>query len=246
MNPYRLYKRVPFLWLFTKTVPVNRWVCSECHRATPSEEEAINCCTCRGCGEAVTDEEDRKHHYSRWHRRCWWEEQAEREAKRLAAAAEVTDYDSMVFTDRGWGQDGWFQSVEHAVESLFDMFECWDAMAKDWPAFMFCATPIPFKGLDWDDALDSLAEDMFEEARDQFVGVEELRTAFDAFNKANEGCICFEPDYKRKVAIPEPQVLRMYRRLSHLLHTKRCTADEFEAQVEKLNEIDASIIEHTE
>jgi hypothetical protein len=71
------------------------------------------------------------------------------------------------------------------------------------PLFAHCCTS---RGLniDLDSILENATEEMHEDARDDLSGIDELQSAVDAFNKANESVRTWDPDYKRKVSIPVP------------------------------------------
>lgn len=199
MKPFQLYRSTPWYRRIFGQKPARVWACSACGRlyGEVNKDLAESCCVCSHCGKEM----DRKEEYSTTHKRCWSERQAERERQQLEDAQLVTDYDDWVFTDHGWGQDGYFPSPEQAAEELDDQLEDHD----DWPEFMFCCREIPFPGLDVGDIIENLTCNMFEEADEHLVGINQLAIAVAEFNKANAGLISYMADRKRKAAIPKPQ-----------------------------------------
>lgn len=197
MNPYQL--------LTPEHNPSGIWVCSQCNHvySNSAKDIAERCCVCRFCHKPI---DDKKSEYSGIHRDCWAKESAIREADQLEKAALVDDYDGWVFTDRGWGNDGFFSSPGAAAEELVDQLED----PTDWPEFMFCCKEDKFAGLDVENMLENLTESMFEDAYEHLIGVEELSSAVEVFNAANKSLTSYSPDRQRKVAVPPmPDELRM-------------------------------------
>lgn len=183
-----------------------KWsMCGECRRvsAPGNHDLSEKCCICYDCGKPLAKDERVPYVTGNgnalYHRDCERKRRMEREADVLDKAELVTGYDGPVYLDgvgNGSYGDGFFCDVNELSEHL-------DFHEGERPLFAHCCTQ---RGLniDLNQILESATEEMHESCYDDLDGVEELQAAMDAFNKANESVRTWDPDYKRKVAIPVP------------------------------------------
>jgi hypothetical protein len=119
------------------------------------------------------------------------------DAEVLEKAELVTDYEGPVYLDgvgNGSFGKGFFSDVQELSEHL-------DFHEGERPLFAHCCTSRKFS-IDLDSVLENATQEMYDDIADDVDGVTELQDAVDAFNKANESIKTWDPDYKRKVAIP--------------------------------------------
>jgi hypothetical protein len=183
-----------------------KWsMCSECHTvAAPGNFDlSQKCCTCYDCGEPLPKDERTPYAdgtgRSLYHRACEQKRRTARKAEILEEAELVVGYDGPVYLDgvgKGSFGDGFFSDAQELSEHL-------DFSEGERPLFAHCCTP---RGLsiDLDSILENATEEMYEDCRDDLNGVDELQSAVNAFNVANESIRTWDPDYKHKVAIPVP------------------------------------------
>jgi hypothetical protein len=182
-----------------------KWsMCSECHTvAAPGNYDlSAKCCTCYDCGLPLPKDERIPYATGKgkalYHRECERKRRAAREAEILENAVLVTDYDGPVYLDgvgSGSYGDGYFADVYELSEHL-------DNYEGERPLFANCCEERGFS-INLDSILESATEEMHEDCMDDLVGVEELGAAIRAFNEANKSIRAWDPDYKRKVAIPD-------------------------------------------
>jgi hypothetical protein len=187
-----------------------KWsMCSECNTvAAPGNFDlSQKCCTCYDCGLPLPKDEripySDRNGKSLYHRDCERKRRMEREADMMEKAELVTDYDGPVYLDHvgnGSYGDGFFSDVEELSEHL-DFQEFFKGEHR--PLFAHCCEERGFS-IDLDQILQNATEEMHEDAYDNLSGVEELQEAVNAFNKANAGLKSWDPDFRRKVAIPLP------------------------------------------
>jgi len=185
---------------------VEAFACGVCQRTWFERDAADRCCKCQRCGKSI-DPGD-KSHFTSYHDNCWAEHSAAVDSERLAKAELVSDYDGWIYTPRGWGREGFFTDMGELVEYLLDEHvvihdDGEESPEDDWPEFVHCCHQIKFPGIDIDGALECVAEQLYEDALGSFVGTEELFEAGKKFDEANKHVIAYEPDLKRKVAVPE-------------------------------------------
>lgn len=183
-----------------------KWsMCSECHTvdAPGNYDLSEKCCTCYDCGKPLPKDERAPYAdgkgKSLYHRECERKRRMARDADILEEAELITDYAGPVYlggVGRGSFGDDFFSDVNELSEHL-------DFHDGERPLFAHCCTQ---RGLniDLDSILEGVTEEMYEDCHDDLNGLEELRAAVEAFNKANESIQAWDPDYKRKVAIPLP------------------------------------------
>jgi hypothetical protein len=189
-----------------------KWsMCSECGRvdAPGNFDLSQKCCTCYDCGQPLPKDE-RTPYYSKggnvlYHRACELALRSKRDAEVLEKAELVVGYDGPVYIEGGVGRgsygDGFFSDVHELSEHL-------DFHEGDQPLFAFCCTSRAIH-LDLETILQDATEEMYEDCADALSGVDELLSgvdelvaAVDAFNAANASVLTWDPDHKRKVAIP--------------------------------------------
>lgn len=175
------------------------WLCSSCRTLYGGTrdgerglERAAQCCVCRYCSLPVTDQRD-----NRWrHDAC---KEADYQKRRLAQRERAQKLET-------WG--GWVYHGDRFFESLEDLvdhLDCWGTEPEDWPAFVYVCKEVPFPGLRLHRAVESLCEDLFDDAYDHLVGLEKLWAAEKEFNAANAHLVSYEPDYTRAVKVPRPE-----------------------------------------
>jgi len=96
-------------------------------------------------------------------------------------------WDGGVFLD-----DEYYRSVEDFIEDMEDIEENYEL-----PKYLYAAKPHKVVNGDrlYDDILEQLTEDGWEDISDNdFYGLDELKTAIEAFAKANESVVVYHPD----------------------------------------------------
>lgn len=183
MNAQRLYLQ--------DGTPTQVWFCGTCHVVVPTQSLAEKCCQPCACGKTAIGGTKRR-------RECSAENfrriAAERDAKRLALAETVEDRNGPVFWE-GTGNDGFHESTDDLLEWLED-----NGVPR--PEYVFAVKVAPFPGLDLDRLLEMMAEELYEDAIEQFCGVPALSQAIDTFNEDNDHLGVITPDYTRKVRLP--------------------------------------------
>lgn len=115
-----------------------------------------------------------------------------RDAIRLEKAVEITEWDGPVYCEE---KDRYFSDFGEAEDYILD--EEGDGR----PEWLFPCKEVSHKRLvDVDSILESATEDLFEDAYDHLVGVEELTEAVHAFN-AKQTMVSWDTDYSRKIRI---------------------------------------------
>lgn len=172
-------------------------VCGQLARGETNFDISERCCTCLECGLPLGQERLCR---SLYHDACHKSMRSRSERQRFDKAQLVADYEGPVYLE-GFGSgsygDGYFVTVDELAEHLDNCLEESDTR----PRFAFCCestTPC----LDLGSVLESLTEEMFEDAIDHLHGVDDLQAAVDAFNDANGGVLSWGADYSRKVEIP--------------------------------------------
>lgn len=178
--------------------PSNQWFCSTCRHVRSAQDIAERCCRCSECGEECIAGKDGN--YTGLHRTCSAMRDQRILEKRLAEATEVPPpVEGMVYSDEYRGdQEGYFRDVDDFMEMYCDEPEGLR------PEFVFCTTSEVPRLRSADRLVSAMAEDLWEDAFDDFAGIAELQVAIDAFNEKNKSLRSFNTDYKRKIRIPWP------------------------------------------
>lgn len=170
--------------------------CGRCHVAALEANIDISelCCICRYCKKELPEGVSRQNRL--YHDECEVIMREESNRKALDSAELVEGYDGPVYFEGGRGSfgNGYYADAQELAESL---------PVEKRPAFAFCCEQWPYQGIDLDNVLENLCEEMFEEARDHLNGVEELEGAVVKFNEANQALTSWMEDRKRKVAVPQ-------------------------------------------
>lgn len=159
--------------------------CQTCNKVSSDEGVSERCCAPTICPECETEVSDRGRIR---HETCWlqW---------RFRDAVKLDKWEGWVYWeaagDAGNGE-GYFDSLE----SLLEWFEEERQPAPEW---VFTCKTESFPRLDIDDMLTDLAEGMFEDAEDNFHGVDELKEAVSIFNEDNKGLVSYHPNYGQVV-----------------------------------------------
>ena len=198
--------RMNAIYLHLPDGTATKWsMCSECHTvASPGNFDlSQKCCTCYDCGEPLPKDERVPYATAKgkslYHRECERKRRMKLDAEKLEKAELVADYEGPVYLDgvgNGSFGEGFFSDVQELSEHL-------DFNEGERPLFAHCCTARGFS-IDLDSILESATEEMYEDCGDDLSGVDELQAAVNAFNKANDSIKTWDPDYKRKVAIPVP------------------------------------------
>jgi hypothetical protein len=179
-------------------------MCSNCRIVRRTRAYAEACCLpipCRYCGEPTEkvwrSDGDETQAY---HRGCWDRHWVAKDREKMAAAEVVESWDGWVHSPAVRGHnDGFFESLADLQEYLDDEDDDGETSR---PEFAYLCEPEPFPGISAEDICEGVAEDMFEDAEDQFSGTEELEAACEAFNAANAHVVTYRPDYRRVVRVP--------------------------------------------
>ena len=120
----------------------------------------------------------------------------DRKRQRFEAATMVTGYDSSVFCCdlEGSRNQGYFHNLQELIDYAKDI-------EFALPEFAFCCVAEPYPGIDMDYAIESSCEEMFEGAQEHLKGIEELRSACEAFKALNADVCNYDVDWTRKVAV---------------------------------------------
>jgi hypothetical protein len=166
--------------------------CSECRVVHPNKEQAEWChgerlCACgskvtQGYFQRLCSECDRKE---------WREKEAKREQERFDAAKKITaaEYDGA----HVYLGDKYFDSVEEAIDEFLEGQE---------PEYVWACTDHGIRKAELEDVTQSIVENMWEDAdTNDLNGLDELQTAIDAFNKANESLQMWEPDFSTAILV---------------------------------------------
>lgn len=179
---------------------VNGWCCTKCNRYWGDDEHMARYCCCTSmmckCGRMRHDR-----HWARC-KKCREERKFTQWCGRLDLAEDVTDsYDGPVVVERGmqygeWpceGTDCWFTDLESAKSYVEkgDHEEIWGFAADS-----------RVRQLDLDGAIECMCDDAYEGMADHLIGIDELRSAVDKFNKENEqNATVWDIDYSRKIRV---------------------------------------------
>lgn len=172
------------------------WYCRQCGIPRRDVATAEECCKpyiCE-CGKELP----RKEHRTRC-ADCTRRQFAERNAKRLAEATLVDDYDGWICSEEVSGdQDGYFESVE-------DLLEYCVGYDVEVPEFAFCCTRKPF-AIDARRVIEFVEVGMDLEMSDwepSYAGREEFDAACKRFSELNVDVCTWSVDYTRKVRVRE-------------------------------------------
>ena len=193
MNPINL--------LLPDGSPSKVWACGECNYISNDQAHAEKCCslsTCRFCGELT--EKKYQHGGYHYHDACWRSHRAKEAMERLEKAEKLEAWDDWVSADHG-PNDGFFENLAAYVDWLVDEIED----PNDWPDWVHVANSRPGCVLDIGSILESACDDGYEDMDEDLSGTKELQAAIDAFNKANEGVVVYDTDFKRAVRVPRPE-----------------------------------------
>ena len=207
--------------------PTGLWCCGQCRLVTlnplwgsgksaekNTREGAEACCrpqVCQTCGaEKKTQNYDPD--CDRCRRDRWARAGAERDAKRLQSAEDVTDsYTGPVYLDGlpgDWG-DGFHSDVGSLVDALAE--ELHDRDPDEVPAawsnevWAFACNPKQ-QELDLEDAIQRLCEDGYEDMDEAIDVPKSLQEAVDEFNRINQTALTiWNVDYSRKVRVETNQ-----------------------------------------
>lgn len=116
-----------------------------------------------------------------------------RDQKKLDAAAEINpdDHDGPVYSEE---HDKYFEDLGEFIDWAEDQEE------KDLPSFLHPCEERGFPGIDIADAVYNVCQDLFEDAIDHIVGLEELDAAVKKFND-KQTMISWEPDMSKKICV---------------------------------------------
>jgi hypothetical protein len=163
------------------------FACGECGTVTKTKEIAEQCCkqTYCTCGAETPQ-------YMTLCSHC-------RDKKMWDAAEEIEEWDGPVFDE---SREKWFESFDEALEYYEEIEEEDDGSA---PEFLQPCNKTPFPGIDTESVLETLTENMFEDAYDHLKGIEELEAAVKIFNEKNKSLVSWYADSKKKIRVPETQ-----------------------------------------
>jgi hypothetical protein len=182
--------------------PANVFCCGQCKNFFRQKEWAEECCTHHKCAKCRGLCEQR---YYRLCDACQAEERQEKEQARFAAAEKIPadQYLGWVYSE-GAGGDCFLKSAQALMDDLENSDPGNDSVEYAW-----ACNPVQFAHVDMDDIMRSIEEngDAYEDFDSNYLsGILELGAAIDVFNKANEGIVSYQPDYKRAVILPKGAV----------------------------------------
>lgn len=174
-------------------------ICGQCGRIYTDLEQAEKCCLCVLCKEPVKPGE------GTYHSECWHKEQDAKNAAQLEVAEKLMVWDGWVFLEDQGGNNGYFESLKALVEHLDDCYpdpEDEEAEGLKRPEYVFVCTKVSFPGLHVGPLVETLADEMYEDAESDIEGIQELKQALLTFNEVNKDLISWETDYTRAVRVP--------------------------------------------
>lgn len=187
--------------------PTGIWCCGECRRLVLSpkpqstREAAEACCrppVCETCNKQFQRSAyDSSGRCSECRNLAWSNERAERLAKFIAAAVDVTEsYDGPIYVEGDCGGDmgeGYYSTVDAYRDRWDD-----DDEAAEWG--FACKSRV--EKLCIDDAIERLCDDGYEDMADHMTIPQSLKDAVAEFNAVNASALTiYETDYKRKVRL---------------------------------------------
>ena len=172
-------------------LPTGIFACGKCRIVFggiywPNPQQAAeDCCKpklCPDCGQEIP-----KHSYCR---PCQVIKEAQKLQAQFEAAEKLTVWDGVTYSPHF---DMFFEPGE--LEDWLDDFD--DEEEGERPTWVFtCREKAPPKLLA-SDLVETLAEEMFEDAGDHFAGVEELQKALDIFWEVNKDVVTYIPNYNQ-------------------------------------------------
>jgi hypothetical protein len=169
------------------------YYCSECKIVARTKEEAEHCHgerLCISCGKQF-----KRYGYYKLCEECehkeWTEKEQKKEQERFEQATKITEDE---YTgDHVYCGDDYYESVEYAVDQFLPGQE---------PEYVWACKPTRLPRVDLEDVTSNLLDNMWDDADiNDLNGVEELETALEAFNKANEDLPMREPDYSTAILV---------------------------------------------
>lgn len=168
------------------------WYCQKCRIVHKTKAWADQCCPPCACGA----EREKGYAYCR---PCLDRRESEREQEKFAKAQKIPakDYAGWVFCD-GTGNSGYHESVDEFLEYWEDNRDEDDEK----PEYVWACEENHFVFVDVADITERICENGWEDMDpDSLNGLKELEAAIDAFNKANESVVSYDPDYTRAIIL---------------------------------------------
>lgn len=162
--------------------------CSECKRVAHSKQLAEQCCTppvCRICGKETSQK------YRLICRPCKIIKDENKEAARFEKAEKITSWDGPVFLDGAGYNEGYFPDFAELADWI-------DGEESELPRYyVWTCISLPICHLNCDKIIENATQDAYEDwDTDSLMGVDELRSAMEAFNAKNASQVYWEPNYK--------------------------------------------------
>jgi hypothetical protein len=167
-------------------IPSPVWACGECHKLSLNDgtyKAAEECCrqTYCKCGEKL----------GKWHILCDNCKEAAHEAKR-----ELVEYDGGPVLDN----KRYFMDMDELLDHYCDDEE-------SMPEFVHPCKVESFAGINIHHAMEAATEDLFEDAYDHLILVDELVAFVDQWNK-KQTLATWEPQYNKKVKVEKAEAAR--------------------------------------
>lgn len=165
-------------------VSAETWYCGKCRTVHRSQGEAEQCCTpykCKGCDKETP-------RYSYRCSDCQSADLIQQEKERFDKAEKVTEWDGQIFFE-----DNYYSDIEELEDGLG---------SSEMPEYVWTCTSRNFVNVDIDSILEWIDQDSYEGFDpDALDGVEELKTAIEAFNKLNDHIELYEPNFNKALIL---------------------------------------------
>lgn len=161
------------------------FVCGECGSVYGTKESALYCHQLQFCESCKVGVPKGYIKCSNCRDQAMWDK-----------AEEIQEWDGPVFDEHS---ERWFSSYDEAMEHFAEIKESGDEDAI--PIWIQPCDQTPFPGLDLDGAIECMCDDMFEDAHEHLVGVDELENAVKIFNEKNKHIKSWFADTKKKIKV---------------------------------------------
>lgn len=168
------------------------YFCSTC-RVVYADKDGADWChgerLC-ACGNKIP-QHDRGRKCNECRSKEWQEKERKREAERFDAATKISESDYK--GEHVYSNDKYYDSVADAIDGYLEGHE---------PEYVWACQDKRLPPIDLEDVTCNLLDNMWEDAdTSDLHGIDELEAAIEAFNKANESILMWEPDYSIAILV---------------------------------------------